>query len=148
MWNLFLTKYKRHISADLKIEAMLIGLQFRYIMHCCFICEWDSTTRNIDYIIKQLPLREQKNKEHKSPDISGSYKESSHTFGSDEQLRRTTNKEGHGFQYVLLDIPLKREERGIIDKCSSSFQALYCNMSLRIHFFCISCVLVTLKKNT
>jgi hypothetical protein len=44
-------KYKWHISADLQVVAILVGLQLGYTKHCCFICEWDSRARLSHYVM-------------------------------------------------------------------------------------------------
>ena len=39
------TQYENHnwnICGDLKVTALLLGLQFCYTKVCCFLCEWDS----------------------------------------------------------------------------------------------------------
>jgi len=38
-------QYEKHnwnICGDLKLTALLLGLQFGYTTVCCFLCEWDS----------------------------------------------------------------------------------------------------------
>jgi hypothetical protein len=52
-------KYKWHISADLKVVAILVGLQLGYTKHCCFLCEWDSRARLSHYVVKQWSKRKQ-----------------------------------------------------------------------------------------
>lgn len=54
-------KYEEHkwnICADLKVVALLTGLQSGYTKYCCFLCEWDSRARNQHYVVKEWPLRE------------------------------------------------------------------------------------------
>jgi hypothetical protein len=38
-----------NICADLKVVALLTGLQGGYTKLCCFLCEWDSRVRNRHY---------------------------------------------------------------------------------------------------
>jgi hypothetical protein len=42
-----------HICADLKVVALLTGLQGGYTKFCCFLREWDSRARDRHYHIKQ-----------------------------------------------------------------------------------------------
>lgn len=54
-------KYEDHkwnICADLKVVALLTGLQSGYTKYCCFLCEWDSRARDKHYKIKVWPPRD------------------------------------------------------------------------------------------
>jgi len=42
-------KFKWQICGDLKVIALLLGLQQGFTKYCCFICEWDSTARSLHY---------------------------------------------------------------------------------------------------
>ena len=44
--------------ADLKVVALLTGLQTDFTKCCCFLCEWDSRVRNKHYIMPNWPHRE------------------------------------------------------------------------------------------
>ena len=46
-----------HVCADLKVVAMLTGLQGGYTKFCCFLCEWDSRARSSHYKVKEWPAR-------------------------------------------------------------------------------------------
>jgi hypothetical protein len=50
-------KFKWQICCDLKVIALLLGLQQGYTKYCCFICEWDSRARSLHYSKKDLPAR-------------------------------------------------------------------------------------------
>ena len=53
-------KYNEHqwlICADLKVVALLTGLQTGYTKHCCFLCCWDSRDRGQHYVRKVWPER-------------------------------------------------------------------------------------------
>jgi len=50
-------KFKWQICGDLKVIALLLGLQQRLTKYCCFICEWDSTARSLPYSRKDWPAR-------------------------------------------------------------------------------------------
>ena len=41
-----------YVCADLKVVALLQGLQLGYTKYCCFLCLWDSRARNKHYIEK------------------------------------------------------------------------------------------------
>jgi len=45
------------LSADLKVVALLTGLQWGCTESCCFLCEWDSWTSDRHCHVKQWPLR-------------------------------------------------------------------------------------------
>jgi hypothetical protein len=45
------------ICADLKVVAILTGLQLGYTKYCCFLCLWDSRDRAHHYTRKDWPLR-------------------------------------------------------------------------------------------
>lgn len=52
--------YKQHgwkICADLKVVAMLTGLQQGYTKYCCFLCKWDSRSRSEHYARQDWPKR-------------------------------------------------------------------------------------------
>jgi hypothetical protein len=51
-------KCKWNIFGDLKVIALLLGLQLGYSKCCCFLCEWDSRDRKNHYIQKQWPKRD------------------------------------------------------------------------------------------
>ena len=64
-------KYCWTICCDLKVIALLMGLQLGYTKFCCFLCEWDSKDKKNHYK-KEWPKREsltpgQKNVVHPSP---------------------------------------------------------------------------------
>jgi len=50
-------KFKWHICGDLKLNALLLGLQHGFTKYCCFICEWDSRARSLHYSRKYWPAR-------------------------------------------------------------------------------------------
>jgi len=53
-------RYNEHewkICADLKVVALLMGLQLGYTKYCCFLCEWDSRDRKSHYVRKDWPMR-------------------------------------------------------------------------------------------
>jgi len=50
-------KFKWQICGDLKVIALLLGLQLGFTKYCCFICEWDSRARSLHYSRKDWPAR-------------------------------------------------------------------------------------------
>ena len=50
-------KFKWEICSDLKVTALLLGLQQEFTKSCCFICEWDSRARSLNYSRKDWPAR-------------------------------------------------------------------------------------------
>jgi len=50
-------KFKWKICGDLKVIALLLGLQQGLKKYCCFICEWDSRARSLHYSRKDWPAR-------------------------------------------------------------------------------------------
>lgn len=50
-------KYRWTICCDLKVVALLTGLQLGYTKFCCFLCEWDSRDKANHYVRKEWPKR-------------------------------------------------------------------------------------------
>ena len=50
-------KFKWQICCDLKVIALLLGLQQGYTKYCCFICEWDSRAWSLHYSKQDWPAR-------------------------------------------------------------------------------------------
>ena len=48
-------KYCWTICCDLKVTALLMGLQLGCNKFCCFLCEWDSRDKKNRYIKKEWP---------------------------------------------------------------------------------------------
>ena len=42
-------KFKWQICVDLKVIALLLGLQQEFTEYCCFVCEWDRRGRSLHY---------------------------------------------------------------------------------------------------
>ena len=47
-------KFKLQISDDLKVVAILLGLQQGYTKFCCFLCLWDSRARALQQYYDRL----------------------------------------------------------------------------------------------
>lgn len=55
-----LIKYKEYnwkVCADLKVVAILLGLQGGFTKYCCFLCLWDSRDTKNHYKVKDWPKR-------------------------------------------------------------------------------------------
>ena len=50
--------HKWFICADLKVVAILSGLQLGYTKNMCFLCEWDTRAREQHYTRKDWPMRD------------------------------------------------------------------------------------------
>lgn len=49
--------YSWRICGDLKVVAILMGMQLGYTKFMCFLCEWDSRNRAEHYVRKMWPVR-------------------------------------------------------------------------------------------
>ena len=45
-------EFKWKLCDDLKVVALLLGMQLGYTKYCCFLCKWDSRHKKIHYINK------------------------------------------------------------------------------------------------
>lgn len=45
------------VCADLKVIALLLGLQGGFTKYCCFLCMWDSRATEKHYLVKDWPMR-------------------------------------------------------------------------------------------
>ncbi|GBP89284.1 hypothetical protein EVAR_60426_1 [Eumeta japonica] len=51
-------QYSWKICGDLKVIAILLGLQLGYTKFSCFLCEWDSRDKKNHYVKKEWPKRD------------------------------------------------------------------------------------------
>src|SRR6218665_560434 len=58
-------KYGWDLCGDLKVVALLMGLQQGYTKYMCFLCEWDSQARELNYTCGKNEL------ECPAPQLSG-----------------------------------------------------------------------------
>ncbi|GBM46480.1 hypothetical protein AVEN_78876-1 [Araneus ventricosus] len=58
LFSIEYSKHSWHICADLKVIAILVGLQAGYTKFCCFLCQWDSRDRKKHYIKEVWPKRQ------------------------------------------------------------------------------------------
>jgi len=47
-------EFKRKFCCDLKVEALLFGMQLGYTQYCCYLCEWDSRDKKNHYVNKHI----------------------------------------------------------------------------------------------
>jgi len=45
-------EFKWKLCGDLRVVAMLLGMQLGYTKYCCFLCEWDSRDKKNHYVNK------------------------------------------------------------------------------------------------
>jgi len=48
-------EFKWKLCGDLKVVALLLGMQLGYTKYCCFLCEWDSRDKKNHYVHKLWP---------------------------------------------------------------------------------------------
>jgi len=48
-------EFKWKLRGDLKVVALLLGMQLGYTKYCCFLCEWDSQDKKNRYVNKLWP---------------------------------------------------------------------------------------------
>ena len=105
-------KYCWTIWCDLKVIALLMGLQLGYTKFCCFLCEWDSRDKKNHYIKKEWPKRVsltpgQKNVVHPLLVLSDMITlPSLHIkLGLSKNFVRALDKNGAGFYYLKEKFP-------------------------------------------
>ena len=57
MEAIYYHKFKWQMCGDLKVIALLLGLQQEFTKYCCFICDWDSRAQPLHYSTKEWPAR-------------------------------------------------------------------------------------------
>jgi len=50
-------EFKWKLCCDLKVVALLLGMQLGYTKYYCFMCEWDSRDKKNHYVNKLWPKR-------------------------------------------------------------------------------------------
>jgi len=50
-------EFKWKLCGDLKVLALLLGMQLGYTKYCCLLCEWDSRNKKNHYVNKLWPKR-------------------------------------------------------------------------------------------
>ena len=105
-------KFKWSICADFKVIAILLGLQAGYTKFCCFLCEWDSRSRDQHYIKRDWPVRQalvpgSKNVKHEQlVDSEKNLLPPLHIkLGLMKNFVKAMDKNGEGFQYIKNKFP-------------------------------------------
>lgn len=106
------SKYNWNICGDLKVVAILLGLQLGYTKYCCFLCEWDSRARDSHYVRKHWPPRKdlvpgQKNVAHEPlVDKKNIYLPPLHIkLGLMRNYVKAMNKQSEAFTYLRQKFP-------------------------------------------
>jgi len=50
-------EFKWRLCGDIKVVALLLGMQLGYTKYCCLLCEWDSQDKKNCYVNKLWPKR-------------------------------------------------------------------------------------------
>jgi len=50
-------EFKWKLFGDLKVVALLLGMQLGYTKYCCLLCKWDSRDNKNHYVNKLWPKR-------------------------------------------------------------------------------------------
>lgn len=108
-------KYDEHkwkLCGDLKVIALLLGLQLGYTKYCCFLCEWDSRDRKNHYIQKDWTERQQlipgqKNVSNQPlVDPKDVFLPPLHIkLGLMKNFVKAMDKDGTGFEYLRMKFP-------------------------------------------
>ncbi|GBL74574.1 hypothetical protein AVEN_235486-1 [Araneus ventricosus] len=112
------TKHSWHICADLKVIAVLVGLQAGYTKFWCFLFQWGSRDRKKHYIKKVWPKRQflipgVKNEENEPLVASEKILLAplSIKLGLMENFVKAMDCGGSGFQYLRLKFPKVSEAK-------------------------------------
>jgi len=84
-------EFKWKLCGDLKVVALLLGMQLGYTKYCCLLCEWDSRDKKNHYVNKLWPKRTSDTRGEKRPKSSCSSGEKlsalfAHEAGPHEKL--------------------------------------------------------------
>jgi hypothetical protein len=95
---------------DLKVIALLLGLQQRFKKYCCFICEWDNRACSLHYSRKDWPVR--KSLEPGIMNVENQpLVEPSKICWSDESFVKAMNQEEAVFTYLRENFPRLSETK-------------------------------------
>lgn len=112
------SKYGWHLCCDLKVVALLMGLQLGYTKYCCFLCEWDSRAKTLHYVERDWPQRKslkvgEKNVQH--PALAETHKillPSLHIkLGVMKNFVKSTDQTGSAFKYLAVKFPRLSEAK-------------------------------------
>ncbi|GBN16426.1 hypothetical protein AVEN_126509-1 [Araneus ventricosus] len=110
--------YNWKLCTDLKVVALLMGLQTGYTKYCCFLCEWGSRARDKHYIVRKWPRRQtfipgQKNVVHDPlvPKENIYFPPLHIKLGFIKQFEKATDKTGDGFNFLKTKFPRLSEAK-------------------------------------
>ena len=115
--KLLLTKlnyevYQWQICGDLKVIAIILGMQLGYTKYCCFLCEWNSRDRKLHYIRKNWPERKMMEPGKKNIQYRALVSRDKIILpplhiklGLMKNLVKAMNREGEAFKYLKTKFP-------------------------------------------
>jgi len=109
--------YKWNNCADLKVTALLLGLQFGYIKFHCFLREWESRDKAHHYVKSIWPARKilepgHKNvKHHSLVESSRIVAISSYQIRPHEDFVKAMDRNDTAFLYLRQKFPLLRDAK-------------------------------------
>jgi len=105
-------EFKWKWCGDLKVVALLLGMQLEYTKYCCFLCQWDSRDKKNHYVNKPWPKLTSLAPGEKnvvSPPFVLPEKiylpPFAHKAGSLQNPAKGMDKTGRGFEYVRNKFP-------------------------------------------
>lgn len=100
------------ICGDLKVIAIILGMQLGYTKYCCFLCEWDSRDRTSHYIRKNWPKRKMMEPGKKNIQYTPLVARDKILLpplhiklGLMKNLVKAMNREGEAFKYLKTKFP-------------------------------------------
>lgn len=110
--------HKWRLICDLKVVALVTGMQAGYTKHCCFLCLWDSRYRDNQYARKEWPNRENRqvgqhnvNNEALVPIESILLPPLHIKLGIAKNFVKALDREGYGFEYLRTIFPRLSEAK-------------------------------------
>ena len=97
-------EFKWKLCGDLKVVALLLGMQFGYTKYCCFLCEWDSRDKKYHFVNKLWSKRTSLTSGEKKV-VNPPFVLSEKFFRPHEKICENMEKTGCGFQYVRYKLP-------------------------------------------
>lgn len=107
-------EFKSKLCGDLKVVALLLGMQLGYIKYCCFLCKWDKKNH---FVNKLWPKRTSlmPGEKNVNPPLvlpEKFYLPPLHTkLGLMKNFVKGMDKTGHGFEYVRNNFPNVRDTK-------------------------------------
>jgi len=111
-------KYQWHLCCDLKVVALLMGLQLGFTKYCCFLCEWDSRAKTLHYVKRDWQARQslkvgEKNVQH--PPLVEAQKivlPALHIkLGMMKNFVKAMDRDGSAFKYLAQKFPRLSEAK-------------------------------------